>query len=329
MPALIIASTSPGAGKTSVAAGLAAHLGRDGRKVFLAKAWSSSPKDDRDMSTFRALLPHTPPGFEPDRAGQGVAQVRQLASRIQAAARGTTVSVLEGVAGDHAANFALADALDGLVILVAKMGDDIVPAAKQYRARLLGVVMNSMPRYKSHALDAEVAPALRQAGVRLLGAIPEDRRLIAPTLALVAEHLGAQVSVMPENAGRLIDNFLIGGLVLDWGPTYFGAQENVGVVVRGDRPDVQIAALQTDTVRAMVMPKGISPIEYVHYEATQRGIPVAVSPFDTHETALRLESLLPKVRFDHPEKLMRMADLIESRMDLAAVKRAVAQPATR
>ncbi len=329
MPALIIASTSPGAGKTAVAAGLAAHLGRDGRKVFLAKAWSASASGDRDMAAFRALLPHTPEGFEPDRAGHGIAQVRQLASRIQTAARGAAVSIIEGNSGDHASNMALAEALDGLVILVVKMGDDIVPQAKQYRARLLGTVINNVPRYKSHALEAELNPALSQAGVRLLGAIPEDRRLIAPSLALVAEHLGAQVTVAPENAGRLIDNFLIGGLVLDWGPTYFGAQENVGVVVRGDRPDVQLAALQTDTVRAMVLTKGVSPIEYVHYEAAQRGIPVAVSPFDTHETALKLESLLPKVQFDHPEKLMRMADLIEARMDLAAVNQAVAQPATR
>jgi BioD-like phosphotransacetylase family protein len=66
----------------------------------------------------------------------------------------------------------------------------------------------------------------------------------------------------------------------------------------------------------------------VHYEARERGIPVVVSPYDTHETAARFETLLQKVRFDHPEKLSRMVELASSNLDLRAVEQAVAQPAT-
>ena len=94
--------------------------------------------------------------------------------------------------------------------------------------------------------------------------------------------------------------------MLDWGPHYFGSKENVGVVVRGDRPDVQLAALQTDTVRALVLTKGIPPIEYVYYEANQRGIPVVVVPDDTAAAAAKLDSLLPLIEFDHEDKLKRV-----------------------
>ena len=331
MQTLIIASTRPGAGKTAIAAALGALLGRAPRRALVVKGWAADPAYDADAAALHSLLPDAI-ALAPEQAhspGEAAARAINLAARLRLAAGGeAAVAIVEGASGDPTPNMALAEATDGLVILVAGVDDGADTAALMYGGRLLGVVINGVPRYQTHRLDSEIVPALSRAGVPFLGAIPEDRRLVAPSLDLVAEHLGAGFALLPEQGQRLIDNFLIGGLVLDWGPTYFGSQENTGVIVRGDRPDVQIAALQTDTTRALVMTKGISPIEYVHYEARERGVPVVVSPYDTHETAARLETLLPKVRFDHPEKLTRMVELASSNLDLAAVERAIAQPAT-
>lgn len=330
MPTLIVASTSPGAGKTAITAALAAWLLKSGRQVAVARAWSADPAGDKDAAAFKLLLKDAIQVAPQAVSGNpATAQIRQFASRLKAASKDTAVAIVEGGSGDTAHTVALAEATDGLVILVARITDRIVPAAQAYGTRLAGVIVNSLPRYQVHALEAEVVPALKQAGVPYLGAIPEDRRLIAPSIGLVAEHLGAEFALLPEESARLLDNFLIGGLVLDWGPTYFGSQENTGVIVRGDRPDVQLAALQTDTTRALVLTKGVSPIEYVYYEAQQREIPVVVSPYDTHETASKLESLLPKIRFDHPDKLSRAVELVGSRLDLKIIERAIAQPVTR
>lgn len=313
-----------------MAAGLAAWLGKSGRKVAVAKAWSADPAGDRDAAAFKSLLANAAQVAPDTASGTPMAvQIRQFASRLKAVAQGAAVAIVEGGSGDVAPTLALAEAADALVILVARMTDAILPTATAYGARLAGVIVNNVPRYRTNALETEVIPALKHAGIPYIGAIPEDRRLIAPSIGLVAEHLGAEFALLPEQRARLVDNFLIGGLVLDWGPTYFGSQENTGVIVRGDRPDVQLAALQTDTTRAMVLTKGVSPIEYVYYEAQQREIPIVVSPYDTHETASRLESLLPKIRFDHPDKLNRAVELVESRLDLKMIERAVAQPVTR
>jgi len=330
MQTLIIASTRPGAGKTAIAAALGALVGRGPRRTLVAKGWAADPAKDADAAALRSLLPDAIT-LSPEQArgpGAAAAQATNLAARLKLAAGEAAVAIVEGASGDPAPNMALAEATDGLVVLVAGVDDGAQATALMYGRRLLGVVINGVPRYQTHRLDSEIVPALTRAGVSFLGAIPENRRLVAPSLDLVAEHLGAVFALLPEQGQRLIDNFLIGGLVLDWGPAYFGSQENTGVIVRGDRPDVQIAALQTDTTRALVLTKGISPIEYVHYEARERGVPVVVSPYDTHETAARLETLLPKVRFDHPEKLTRMVELASSDLDLRAVERAIAQPAT-
>ena len=206
MATLIVASTTSGAGKTTLAAGITALLEQDGR----------------------------------------------------IAASRSSLDVVEGSSGDPMADLKLAEKTDALVVLVCGYNDDVPTAAAPYGTRLAGVIVNNVPVYRRNEFDSRIAPQISAAGIKLIGWLPEDRRLLAPTVDLVAEHLDGILAVCPENKDRLIDNFLIGGLVLDWGPHYFGSKENVGVVVRGDRPDVQLAALQTDTVRASGAHKGNS-----------------------------------------------------------------------
>ncbi len=320
MATLIIASTSPKAGKTAVAAGLAAHFGRDG----LSTALSASSNEDaqalaRIVSNAEVIKA---PTWDADGLRRAAAVISKSAGHVDAV-------VVEGSTGQTEVDLRLSEEMDGLVVLVAGYGDNVVEAAKPYGDRLAGVIINNVPQYRRHHVETLLASDLSEAGIKLIGWLPESRRLLAPTIQLVAEHLDGSMAVCPENAGRLIDNFLIGGLILDWGPHYFSSQENVGVIVRGDRPDVQLAALQTDSVRALVLTKGIPPIEYVYYEASQRGIPVIVTSGDTHETAARIDTLLPLIRFDHPDKVERMADLIHERLDVDFIMAAVSQPATR
>ena len=323
MPTLIVAATSPGAGKTTVTAAIADHVSSGGRGVVAGQAWSSD--SGRDVDSLRSALGDAVTVQSGSASGQLEGAVAILK---QAAGQGGVV-VVEGKTGDDAANLALAEAADALVLLVAKPGDNILESASSYGSRLAGVVINNVPRYRSHDIQGKIIPALNQANITVIGWIPEDRRLVAPSLRTVADHLGGEIIANKENADRLIDNFLIGGMVLDWGPFYFGSKENVGVVVRGDRPDVQLAALQTDTVRAMVLTKGARPVEYVLYEASQRGVPLVQTSGTTEQTTEQLTGLLEKIRFDHPDKLARMREISAERLDLAALDSALSQPATR
>ena len=323
MPTLIVAATSPGAGKTTITAAIADHVSSGGRSVVAGQAWSGA--SNTDVDSLRTVLGDT----VSVQAGSTSAQLDGAVTVLKQVAGQGVIVVVEGKTGDDAANLALAEASDALVLLVAKPGDNIMESASSYGSRLAGVVINNVPRYRSHELEAKVIPALNQANITVVGWIPEDRRLVAPSLRTVAEHLGGEIVANEENADRLIDNFLIGGMVLDWGPFYFGSRENVGVVVRGDRPDVQLAALQTDTVRAMVLTKGARPVEYVVYEANQRGIPLVQTPGTTEQTTEQLTGMIEKIRFDHPDKLARMREIASERLDLAALDSALSQPATR
>jgi len=319
MATLIIASISDRSGKTAIAAALAQRLGTDESRVAVGKASAGGSAESVDAGVFASLLPDNP-------AVSG--GVSEIASKISSAANSSKIAVIEG-SSDAKSNLDLANETDGLILLIARYGETVTAAAKEYGSRLAGVIVNGLPKYRSEDADGTLASDLETAGAKLFGSIPDDRRMLAPKLGQVAEILGGQFLSGEDESDRLLDNFLIGGLVLDWGPFYFSSRNNTGVIVRGDRPDVQLAAIQTDTTRALVLTKGVRPVEYVIYEAAQRGIPLVVVPGNTHDVAEQLESLQPQVRFDHADKLTRMVDLIAEHVDISALEDQLAQPATR
>jgi uncharacterized protein len=321
MATLIIASISDRAGKTAIAAALAVRMGTDESPIAVGRATSGDASGDgeRDSGVFASLLPGNP---------SVSGSVDSIASTISSAAGGAKITIVEG-SSDTQSNLQLANATDGLVLLVARYGEGLTAVAKEYGSRLAGVIVNGLPKYRAEDAEGALAADLETAGTRLLGSIPDDRRMLAPRLGQVAEFLGGEFLNGEDQSDRLLDNFLIGGLVLDWGPFYFSSRKNTGVIVRGDRPDVQIAAIQTDTTRALVLTKGVRPVEYVVYEAEQRGIPLVVVPGNTHDVAEQLEGLQPQVGFDHADKLERMVDLVSEHIDVAALEDQLAQPATR
>ena len=322
MATLIIASISDRAGKSALAAALAVKMGSETTSVALGKASGPETAGDTDADMFISLLPDIP-------ALSGtVDDIASNISNVSKSAGGAGVVIIEG-SSDPQFNLQLAEATDGLVLLVARYGEGISVAAGEYGSRLAGVVINATPRYRGEDISGRVAADIETAGTKLLGTIPDDRRMLAPKLGQVAEYLGGQFLSGDDQSDRLLENFLIGGLVLDWGPFYFASRKNTGVIVRGDRPDVQLAAIQTDTTRALILTKGVRPVEYVMYEAAQAGVPLVVVPGNTPDVAEQLEGLQPHVGFDHPDKLARMVDLVAEHLDISAIADQLTQPATR
>ena len=333
MPNLLVVSTSSGAGKTAFAATYAARLLADGATVSLGKAFGAS--DDVDAIAMKTLVAGAAT-IQPITVGADAPSeehVRQAAQAAQAAGGPGNdtgvIAVIEGLSGNHAVNRALADELDASVVLVTGQNEyrAAIEAAPVYGDRLTGVIINNAPRYRGADLDSEVAPALKAAGLPYIGAIPEDRRLVAVTARAMHECLGGEWLEWEEHSDELVENVLIGGLVLDWGPLYFASQENAAVLVRGDRPDLAIAALATP-IKALILTNGVKPVEYVYYEADKQQVPVTVVDQNTNDAAVELERFLEYSHFDHPAKLERFRQLAEERLDLDRIDSAVAHPVT-
>lgn len=300
MSAVVFASISESAGKSSVAAATVRHLAGAGMKLVASAELADGLTEVPEVRFVKAVDAKVPRG---------------------------RVGVFEGGTGTPSADVARADDLDAHIVLVASFGDDVLSAAAEYGDRLAGVLWNQVPRYRRFDLEDRCAE-LTASGVRCLGFVPEDRVMSARSVSEVAQHLDATCVIEGDDGDSLIETFLIGGLVLDWGPTYFESEPSTCVVVRSGRPDVQISALQSETTRAVLMTGGGKPIDYVFYEARAKGVPLLVTEHDTPSAMGKLDDL-PLPSFAFPAKSERMCDLLESDGVMSRLTELVAAPATR
>ena len=327
MSVLYVASNQPRAGKTAVAVTLARKLSQDGRTVALFKPFSQASgggQADPDAQALRQASGaqgdasgEWPAAVSPSEAIQSSA-IDHAADTSRQVGGAADVTVVEGLSGLHdtagANSLALAEGLDARVVVVlgyssGAVADEARTARNLFGDRLAGVIINGVTRYKVREVKDNLAPALEADGISVLATIPEDRRLLGMSVEQLADHLGGRFLSWEEKKDNFVEHFLIGGLVLDWGVLYFERHENKAVIVRGDKPDIQMAALTTPT-SCIVLTAGQPPIQYVQYEAGQEEVPLIQVDTDTLETAEALESLQDKALFDHPVKQGQFMELM-------------------
>ena len=329
MTVLYVVSDREGAGKTAMCTTLAREFERGDRKVAVFKpvaGQGSTSESDADVSIYRDLLDQPSEGWPVDMqpghlTPEALEEIKEACHR---ASRGADVVVAEGscslsVEDTHR----VAEALDARVLVVARYRRDLMASElklwrDQLADRLLGLVINGLTRYLGTEARDRLLPSMESEELNVLGIIPEDRRLLGVSVGQLAQHLKGRFVVCEEGTDGMVEHIMVGGLGMDPGELYFGLKNNKAVIVRGDRPDLQMAALKTPTA-CMVLTKGVGPIEYVKYEAEQEEVPVLVVETDTLETMEAVNTLMDMARFDHPLKMGRFAELLEQHVDLPAL----------
>ncbi|MCX8214107.1 MAG: DRTGG domain-containing protein [SAR202 cluster bacterium] len=325
MAVLYVASDLSGTGKTALSASLASILAEGGLSVGVIKPLAGP--DDTDVSAYADLLgasQASPPLAVPaDGISPTIADAVQQS--CDAAKDGKDVLIVEGASDlsqkDHAK---LADALDAAVVIVAGFSSDMDADSlsgwsEQMGDRLLGFVINGITRYQDRYVTMELLPEMEVKGLKSLGTLPEDRRLLGVTVSQVAEHLNGRYLAGEALTDGLVEHFMVGGMGLDSGLEYFGLHDNKATIIRGDRPDIQMSSLQTPTT-CMVLTEGKGPTEYVLNEAELEDVPIVVTDSDTLTTMKTLNGVQNRARFNHPAKLDRFSELLRRHADLDTIR---------
>jgi BioD-like phosphotransacetylase family protein len=334
MTVLYIAGQQPGTGATAVSAALAVAWRRAGKSVALVKPVFLNG-DPTGTTALFAQITGVATDAAPVMASDGQltpGQMDAIAKEIEALASGVDVVVVDGLprtdadGGKVAASAQLAQRLGAVVLGVLPYsrsdGAEIASAWREtFGDELRGVVVNRRTRYAGHDAHESLVPSLQAAGVSVIGTVPEERRLLAPSLAQVAEHLGGKFYVSPYD-DVLIEHFLIGGLILEWGVNYFNRFPNQAVIVRANRPDIAMAALSC-TSACIVLTGGAEPAQYVYQRAQDEEVPLLAVDTDTITTAEALESLQDHVNVHHPAKAERFADVLMECLDWDTLESAI------
>tara|TARA_Y100000994_G_scaffold240793_1_gene235908 strand:- start:1522 stop:2451 length:930 start_codon:yes stop_codon:yes gene_type:complete len=168
--------------------------------------------------------------------------------------------------------------------------------------QLAGVVINFVTKYGEFKLSEEILPAFLKANISVLGTIPENRTLLSLSVQQISDILGAKFFNGNDYSNQLVEHYMVGGFGMDPGEMIFNTLDDKAVIVRGDRPDVQMSALSTE-MSCFIMTGGLEPIEYVKYEANEEQVPVLVVDSNTLDTMDRINEIQNFSKFDHPKKL--------------------------
>ena len=315
MAVLYVASSEPGVGKTAICAGLGRRLLDDGRKVgYIRLGGADDGGADDAAFVGRALgLKESDciclANAEPD-------SVKDACSKISSE---KDLVVLEGDAGEGALK--AAEAIGAKIVVITGYAGGLSAAIDSYKAmgdKLLGVVVNKVPAGMPEKVIGELSASLDEAGVNLLGLLPEDRVLLAMTVGEMAQSLGGKILNDEEGAGELVENLMVGAMSVDHGPEYFGRKSNKAVVVRVKRPDIQLAALETST-RCLVLTGGAEPARPVRHKAQDKKVPIISVGEDTATVLTGIEQALGKTRFNQDKKMSCMSKLLEKQLNFQAL----------
>jgi len=249
------------------------------------------------------------------------ASVSDVVSAVKAESSSGSLVVVDS-SGDMSASdhVEIVDETKAKVLLVSDFRDkdSSLPYAQKFKGNILGILINCLTAYgRTEAVD-KIIPSFQDSDVQVLGLIPEDRTLLSLTVGQISELLGGRFFTGDEYSARLVENFMVGGFGMDPGEYIFSTRNKKAVIVRGDRPDVQMSALQTD-MECFILTRGMEPIEYVKYECDEEEVAAIIVDMDTIETMKAVGPLQLHARFDHPDKLNRAKKLLADVTDVKTI----------
>lgn len=347
MRTLIVSSTRPYAGKSGIALAVLSACASRGAAVGYFKPYGTMPvvadgvmtdQDAAYVSRF-ATAPAPVGGVCPVVESRAFVEevmrddpggyVERVAEAFAVASRGATAMVVEGPSDLSQGRTvglnmcALAETLDAKVLLVDRpdgidLPDSVLWAADCLGDRLLGVVFNAVHESVFEFADTSVTAFLGARGVRVLGTLPRDPMLSSVSVDEIVEALGGTVLCAEEHTAEPVEAFMVGAMGQEKALRFFRRKARKAVITGGDRADVQLAALETDT-RCIILTGNLPPSSLVISRAEELGVPMILVGMDTLTAVEKMEALLGRVRLHDPAKAGRMREMFEAAADVPAL----------
>ena len=306
MGVLYITSQKQNSGKTTLSAALASLLIDRGKVVDIAKPFSENGTlEEGDRFNLSKLLDRDYSLQNEQSLDAVIASIKESSSKHEF----VIVEALSSMPVEEQVSFVEEIKAQSLIVSIPSTMDSDADFSSRFGSSVCGVVLNQVSKYAQIQTEHIMQQNLSSHDVLLLGTIPEDRTLLSLSVAQICENLSGQMFGEVQNSESLVEHFMVGGFGMDPGEYSFATRDKKAVVVRGDRPDVQMSALNTN-MECFIMTNGMDPIEYIKYEAVEEGVSIMIVQSDTLDTMENISKLQQLAEFDHPDKLSKAKELV-------------------
>ncbi len=227
--------------------------------------------------------------------------------------RDITTGCMQGVSG-----MAMAEAIGADVILITNDQPQALDRLcmlrrllTQYGLDLKGVILNMVK-------DLEVATFLKERNYDVLGTLPSIPQLRYLSVKEIADLLNADVLVDGPRLEEKVEHVVVGAMTTESAVGQMRRVPRKALVTGGDRSDIQLAALMTDTA-CLVLTGGLLPERSVVLRAQEQKVPVLMTRYNTLETAEMIDHSLARIDPKDKMKIDLITEVVKRNLDLERI----------
>lgn len=347
MRTILVTSTEAYSGKSGLILALIETLASRGKRVGYFKPYGSMPVTvdgvltDQDAYYINRLIDPPAPVeavcpvvktrtfIEEFMAGRGEDVRSRVKWAFDQVADDRDVVIIEGPADVFQGSAVelsacdLADLLDAKALVVTKPSgvefpDALLGACDCLSHRLAGTVFNWVHPSTEAFIVEHVVPFLQTRDVPVFGILPQDNALSAVTVREIVDALGGQVLSAEDKLDELVESFMIGAMGQEKALNFFRRRARKAVITGGDRADVLLAALETDT-RCLILTGNLPPSSIVLSRADDLGVPMVLVDMDTLAAVEKVDDLMGHTRLHDPQKADRIRQSFQTHVDVPSL----------
>ena len=162
-------------------------------------------------------------------------------------------------------------------------------------------------------------PQIRRIGVPVLGVIPYQKDLTYFSVNYLSERLFAKVITGENYLNRTVKNIFIGAMSVNAALQQpLLKKEGILMITGGDRTDMILVALDYQAV-GIILTNNVVPPSHTISKAAERKVPLLMVPYDTYETARRIDSMEPLMTKDEKQKIELLGTLIKDNVNIQEI----------
>jgi BioD-like phosphotransacetylase family protein len=185
--------------------------------------------------------------------------------------------------------------------------------------RVLGVVFRDIPLDRSLLQIEEVmVPFLADRGGEVLGMIPYDPAVRAVSADEIAKRLGGRL-LTTGGLDNEVRHFVVGALGLEESMRSFRRTPDVAVIAGAGRTEILSAALDTSSLRCLILTGQSRPARELIDRSNERGVPMILAGFNTMTAAVLCSEMLNRVWIRPGPSLDQAVSHVRGNIDVARI----------
>ncbi len=185
---------------------------------------------------------------------------------------------------------------------------------RQHGVDTLHIVLNMVPPILMGSVDAVIADVLKQFEMDYVGAIVQHKELYSPSIRDILRAVEGNMILGEDKLNVLITDFMVGNMAPENALGWFRRAKDKAVITSGDRADVCLAALETDT-NLLILTGSLGPDVRTLARAKETDTAIMVTDKDTFTTSKIVDDLTGSVHPGDSEKIANIERIIGEVID--------------